>query len=96
MKIKPLSNNIFLEVEEGEKKTKSGIYIPETVEKDHPMRGTVVATGPGKRTEKGDLIPMTVKKGDTLLFKSYGLTEVKVEGKKYLVGSEDDVLAIVE
>lgn len=95
MKIKPLSDHIFLEAVEEEKTTKSGIVIPDTAEKGRPEKGKVVATGPGKRNEKGDLIPMTVKVGDLVLFKKYGLDEIKIDEKKYLVGDESDVLAII-
>jgi chaperonin GroES len=95
MNIKPLSNHIFLEVVEEEGKTKSGIYIPDTAEKERPMKGKVVAAGPGKRNEKGDVMPMSVKVGDMVLFKKYGPDEIKVDGKKYLVGDEDDVLAVI-
>ncbi len=96
MNFKPLSNHLFLEPLEEEKTTKSGIVLPETAEKEKPTRGKVVAVGPGKRNEKGEIMPMSVKVGDTVLFKKYGPDEVEVEGKKYLVGDEDDVLAIVE
>lgn len=95
MKIKPLSDHIFLETVEEEKTTKSGIVIPDTAEKERPMRGKVVAAGPGKRTEKGELIPMSVKVGDLVLFKKYGPDEIKLDEKKYLVGDEGDVLAII-
>lgn len=93
--LKPLSNHIFLESAAEEKVTKSGIVIPETAEKEKPTMGKVVAVGPGKFNEKGERNPMTVKVGDTVLFKKYGMDEIEVEGKKYLVGDEDDVLAIV-
>ncbi|MFH1188689.1 MAG: co-chaperone GroES [bacterium] len=95
MKIKPLSNHIFLEVVEEERTTKSGIVIPDTAEKERPMKGKIVAVGPGKRTEKGELIPMSVKVGDSVLFKKYGPDEIKLEEKKYLVGDEDDILAVI-
>ena len=96
MNIKPLSNYVFLEVETQETMTKSGIYIPETADKERPIKGKVLATGPGKRNEKGDVIPMSVKAGDVVLFRKYGPDELEVEGKKYLVGSEDDILAVIE
>ncbi len=96
MNIKPLSNHVFLEVETQETMTKSGIYIPETADKERPIKGKVLATGPGKRNEKGDVIPMSVKAGDVVLFRKYGPDELEVEGKKYLVGSEDDILAVIE
>lgn len=76
--------------------TKSGIVIPDTADKEKPMFGTVVAVGPGKWNEKGERVPMSVKIGDKVLFKKYGPDEVEVEGKKYLVGDEDDILAIIE
>lgn len=76
--------------------TKSGIVIPDTADKEKPMMGTVVAVGPGKWNEKGERVQMSVKVGDKVLFKKYGPDEVEVEGKKYLVGDEDDILAILE
>ena len=95
MTLKPLSNHLFIEALSEEKTTKSGIVLPETAEKEKPVIGTVVAVGPGKFTEKGERIPMSVKAGDKILFKKYGPDEVEVEGKKYLVGDEDDVLAVL-
>ena len=96
MNFKPLSNHLFLEPLEEEKTTKSGIVIPDSAEKERPTRGKVVAVGPGKRNEKGEVSPMSVKVGDTVLFKKYGPDEVELDGKKYLVGDEDDVLAVIE
>ena len=96
MKFNPLSNHLFIESEEAVKTTKSGIVIPDTADKEKPMLGKVVAVGPGKWSEKGELVPMSVKVGDKVLFKKYGPDEVEVDGKKYLVGDEDDILAIIE
>ena len=96
MKFQPLSNHVFLEPLEEEKMTKSGIYLPETSEKEKPVMGTVIAVGPGKKNEKGELSPMPVKIGDKVLFKKYGPDQIEIEGKKYLVGDEDDLLAIIE
>lgn len=96
MKFQPLSNHIFLEALAEEKTTKSGIVLPETAEKEKPVMGQVVAIGPGKKNEKGEVSPMSVKVGDKVLFKKYGPDEVELEGKKYLVGDEDDILAIIE
>jgi len=96
MNFKPLSNHLFIEPVEEEKVTKSGIVLPDSAEKGRPMQGKVVAVGPGKIDEKGGLIPMSVKVGDMVLFKKYGPDEVEFEGKKYLVGDEDDILAVVE
>lgn len=95
MNLKPLSNHVFIEPLEEEKITKSGIVIPDTA-KEKPMKGKVLAIGPGKYNEDGELIPMSVKVGDVVLFKKYGPDEIEVDGKKYLVGDEDDILAIIE
>ena len=95
MKFEPLSNRVFIEAVEEDKMTKSGIVLPDTAEKEKPVRGKVVAVGPGKVTEDGKKIPMSVKIGDIVLFKKYGPDEIEIEGKKYLVGDEDDILAII-
>ncbi len=96
MKIQPLSNHVFIEPLADEKTTRSGIVIPDTADKEKPIRGKVFAVGPGKLNENGERVPMSVKEGDTVLFKKYGPDEIEVDGKKYLVGDEDDILAIVE
>ncbi|OGM92136.1 co-chaperone GroES [Candidatus Wolfebacteria bacterium RIFCSPLOWO2_01_FULL_38_11] len=96
MNIKPLSNHLFIEAVELEKTTASGIVLPETAEKEKPIKGKVIATGPGKINEKGERLPMSVKVGDLVLFKKYGPDEIEIEGKKYLVGDEDDILAILD
>ena len=96
MNIKPLSNHVFLEALGDEKVTKSGIVIPDTADKEHPVQGKVLAIGPGKRSEKGEIIPMSVKVGDTVLFREYGPDKIEMDGKKYIVGREDDILAVIE
>ena len=97
MNFKPLSDHLFIEAAEEEKVTKSGIVLPDSAEKERPMQGKVVAVGPGKMNEDGDArIPMSVKVGDLVLFKKYGPDEVELDGKKYLVANEDDILAIIE
>lgn len=96
MNIKPLGDRLLIEPAEEEKTTKSGIVLPDTAEKERPIKGKVIATGPGKRNEKGDIVPMNVKVGDTVLFRKYGPDEMEIEGKKYLVGREEDILAILE
>lgn len=95
MNIQPLSNHVFIEPVEEEQKTKSGIVLPDTAEKERPIRGKVIATGPGKLNDKGEQVPMSVKVGDLVLFKKYGPDEIELEGKKYLVGDENDILAII-
>jgi len=92
--IKPLEDRILVRPEEGEETTASGIVIPDTA-KEKPQEGTVLAVGPGKRSETGDLIPMDVKEGDRVVYSKYGGTEIKVEGEDLLILSARDVLAIV-
>ena len=96
MKIQPLADRIMVKVLEAKEVTKGGIVLPDTAEKEKPMQGEVIATGPGKRNEKGEVQPMSVKVGDKVLFKKYGPDEIELDGKKYLVGDEDDILAILE
>jgi len=96
MNFKPLSNHVFLEPIEQDKTTKSGIVIPDTADKEKPMQGKVLAIGPGKVNDKGERAGMSVKVGDLVLFKKYGPDEIEVDGKKYLVGDEDDILAIID
>ena len=95
MNLKPLSNRVFIEPITEDKITKSGIVIPDTAEKEKPMKGKILAVGPGKVNEKGERIPMSVKVGNLVLFKKYGPDEIEIDGKKYLVGDEDDILAII-
>ncbi|MDP2664368.1 MAG: co-chaperone GroES [bacterium] len=96
MIIKPLSDHILIEALKQEEKTKSGILLPESAEKEKPEQGKVIAVGPGKKTEDGKVIPLEVKAGDVVLFKKYGPDEIKIEDKEYLIASEEDILAIVE
>lgn len=95
MKIQPLSDHVFIESLKDEIKTKSGIVLPDSAEKEKPMKGKVVAAGPGKTSDKGERIPMSVKKGDVVLFTKYTPHEIKVEGKEYLVVREGEILAIL-
>lgn len=95
MTLIPLGSKVVLRAIEQEKVTQSGIVIPDTADKSRPMQGTVVAVGPGKLTEDGTLLPMSVKEGDSVLFKKYGPDEVEVDGTKYLVADESDILAKV-
>ena len=96
MKIKPLSNNVIIEQFKEEEKTKGGILLPQSAEKERPQQGKVVSVGPGKTNNQGKIIPMNVKKGDILLFSKYSPQEIKVEDKEYLVLKEEDILAIIE
>ncbi len=96
MKIKPLSDHILIEPIKQEEKTKTGILLPDTAEKERPEQGKVIAAGPGKKTDDGKIIPLDVKVGDKVLFTKYGPNEIKVDGKEYLIAKEEDVLAILE
>ena len=96
MNLKPLSNHVFIEPTEEEQKTKSGIVLPDTAEKERPIKGKIIAVGPGKLNDKGERVPMSVKVGDVVLFKKYGPDEFELDDKKYLVGDEEDILAILE
>lgn len=96
MKLQPLGDHVFLEPIVEDKTTKSGIVIPDTAEREKPMKGKVLAVGPGKLNEKGERAPMSVKVGDVVLFKKYGPDEIEIDNKKYLVGEESDILAIIE
>ena len=92
--IRPLEDRILVRPEEGEETTISGIVIPDTA-KEKPQEGTVLAVGPGKRSETGDLIPVDVSEGDRVMYSKYGGTEIKVDGEELLILSSRDVLAIV-
>lgn len=94
MKIKPLHDHILVERIEEEVK-KGGIIIPDTA-KEKPQQGRIVALGDGRRDEKGNKIPLEVKKGDIVLFGKYSGTEIRIEENEYLIIREDDVLGIVE
>lgn len=96
MQIKPLSDHILIEPIKKEEKTKMGILLPDTAEKERPEQGKIIAVGSGKKTEDGKIIPLEVKPGDIVLFSKYGPNEVKVEDKEYLIAKEEDILAIIE
>ena len=89
LKIKPLSDRVLVEPQEAETKTSSGIYIPDSA-KEKPQQGKVVAVGKGKKDHE-----MTVKVGDTVLYGKYSGSELKYDGKDYLIMREDDILAII-
>ncbi len=93
-KLKPLEDRVLVRPDEGEETTISGIVIPDTA-KEKPQQGTILAVGPGKRSETGDLIPVDIKEGDVVMYSKYGGTEVKVDGEELLILSSRDVLAIV-
>ena len=96
MALKPLDDRIVVQPNEAEQTTASGLVIPDTA-KEKPQQGKVLAVGPGKRTENtGEVVPLGIEVGQTVLYSKYGGTEVTVEGEDLLILSGRDVLAIVE
>ncbi|ACG57546.1 chaperonin Cpn10 [Hydrogenobaculum sp. Y04AAS1] len=96
MKLKPIYDKIVVKrMEEKEQKTPSGIIIPDTA-KEKPQVGEVIAVGNGKVLNNGEIRPLAVNVGDKVLFNKYAGTEVELDGEKYLVMAEDEVLAIIE
>jgi chaperonin GroES len=95
MKFRPLHDRVVVKRVEEDTKTKGGIIIPETAQ-EKPMQGKVVAVGPGGRDEAGKLIPIDLKKGDTVLFGKWSGTEVKIDGEELLIMKESDVMGVME
>ena len=95
MKIRPLADKMLVQRLEAETKTTGGIVLPDTA-KEKPQRGKIVSTGKGKVLDDGTLKKMQVKKGDMVLFTSYAGTEVKIDGKEYLIMDESSIMAVIE
>jgi len=93
--LKPLLNHVVVEPIEEVAATKSGIILPETIEKDRTLKGRIVSVGAGRVDERGNRIPMDVKVGDVILYE-YSTSEVKIDEKKYAVVKEENIIAIVE
>jgi chaperonin GroES len=94
MKIKPLSDRVVVKPEAAEEKTASGIILPDTA-KEKPQEGKIVAIGPGKISDSGSAIKMTVKVGDKVLYGKYSGTEVTIGNEDYLIMKENDIFAIL-
>ncbi len=94
MKIKPLSDRVVVRAHEAEEKTASGIILPDTA-KEKPQIGEIVAVGGGKTNDSGNLVKMSLKKGDTVLYGKYSGTEINIEGEELLIMRESDILAII-
>lgn len=92
--LKPLGDRVVVKPTPHEEMTKSGIYLPDTA-KEKPQEGEVVAVGPGRTTDEGKLIAMTIKVGDKVLYAKYAGTEYKHEDQEYLICSEKDILALL-
>jgi chaperonin GroES len=96
MNIRPLHDRIVVtRIEDETEKTAGGLFIPDSA-KEKPQQGEVVAVGNGKRTEDGKLIPCDVKAGDRILFGKYSGSDIKIDGKEYLIMREDEVLGVLE
>ncbi|MEK7805399.1 MAG: co-chaperone GroES [Planctomycetota bacterium] len=95
MNVRPLGEKVLLKRVEAEGKTAGGIVLPDTA-KEKPKEGKVIAIGDGRILKSGERVKFQVKKGDSVLFSSYGGTEVKIDGEEYLLMSEDDILAVIE
>ena len=93
MKFKPLADRVIIEQEEAEEKTISGIVLPDSAQ-EKPQTGRVVAVGPGRVSDEGNTVPVSVKKGDVVIFAKYGGTELKEGENQYLIIKESDILAI--
>jgi len=96
MKLKPLGDHVIVKPLVEDEVTKSGIVLPETVDKEKPEKGEVMAIGPGKLLDNGQLAKMTVKVGDKVMFKKYSPDEIKIDEEEYLIISEGDILGILE
>jgi chaperonin GroES len=94
MKIQPLADRVLVEPVKESEQQKGGIIIPDTA-KEKPQQGKVIAVGTGKLDDSGKAIPFNVKKGDKVLMPKYGGTEIKMDGKEYLILREEDILGII-
>jgi len=95
MNLQPLADRVIIKPQEAEEVTKSGLYLPDTA-REKPIEGLVVAAGPGKVTEDGKSVPMSVKVNDKVLYGKYSGTEVTIEGTQYLIMRESDIFAIIK
>jgi chaperonin GroES len=96
LKLKPLGDHLVVKVSKEDKMTKSGIVLPDTIDKEKQETGEVIAVGPGKLLDSGARAPMDVKAGDKILFKKYALDEFKLEEEEFGTLQLSDVIAIIE
>lgn len=94
--VKPLNDNVIVKPITDDVVTKSGIVLPDTVDKEKPEKGEVIAVGDGKLLDNGQRAPMSVKVGNIIMFKKYSPDEIKIDDDEFLVISERDILAIIE
>jgi chaperonin GroES len=95
MKLKPLADRVIVKQTEAEEKTASGIYLPDAA-KEKPTKGKVIAVGPGKVDDKGKRMELNVKNGDMVYYGKYSGTEVEVDGVKFVILRESDLLGVLE
>jgi len=95
MKIRPLGDKVLVERVEAEAKTAGGIVLPDAA-KEKPQKGKVISVGEGRVLEDGTRRELQIKKGDLVLFTSYAGTEIKLDGKEYLIMDESDIMAVIE
>ena len=96
MNLKPLSDHIVVKPITDSATTKSGIVLPQTIEKERPEQGEVLAVGEGRILDNGNRLPVSVKPGQKIIFKKYTLDEIKIDGVEYLILSESEILVILE
>ena len=94
LKVRPMGDRVILQAMAQEEKTKGGVILPDTA-KEKPQQAKVVAVGKGRISDNGDVIPMTVKVGDKVLYGKYSGTEVKIDGEEYLIVKESEILAVL-
>lgn len=95
MNIRPLHDRVVIQRLDEERKSSGGIVIPDTAT-EKPIRGSVVAAGPGKMLTDGKVVPLALKKGDVVVFGKYAGTEVKINGQEFIVMREDDIMGVIE
>ena len=95
MKLRPLSDRVIVKQSEAETKTASGIVLPDSA-KEKPTKGKVISAGPGKVDDKGKFMPLNVKAGDNIYYGKYSGTDIEVDGEKFVILRESDVLGVLE
>jgi len=96
MNIRPLGDRVIIKPLAEDEVTSSGIVLPDTADKEKPEQGEVMAVGNGKRLENGEIVPMSIKVGDKVVFRKYSADEVKIGKEEILVVSESDIVGIIE
>ena len=95
-KVRPLNDNVVVKPTKENEITKAGIVLPDTIDKERPEKGEIIAIGEGKLLDNGQRAPMSVKIGDKVMFKKYSPDEIKIDDQEYLIVSQNDILAIID